>query len=286
MFAWADASIALLARRAPVPESLHWREYLIEAGALGAFMLSACAVSLLLDYPVSPAHAVLPDPLVRRALTGLLMGLTLILIVHSPWGRRSGAQMNPAVTLTFLRLGRIARHDALGYVVAQFSGGVLGVVFARRLFGAPLGHPAVHYVATRPGMAGALVALIAELTISALLMTMVLETGRSARWKRFTGVFAGALVALYITFEAPLSGMSMNAARTVGSAIVAQEWTAVWVYLVAPLAGMLLAAELFLRRHGTANIPCGKLSHADPCLFCEHVALGRADGTIPADPSL
>ncbi len=286
MFASADASIALRARRALLPESLHWREYLIEAGALAAFMLSACTVSLLLDYPVSPAHAALPDPFARRALTGLLMGLTLILIVHSPWGRRSGAQMNPAVTLTFLRLGRIARHDALGYVFAQFAGGVLGVLFARRLFGGPLGHPTVHYVATRPGMTGALAALIAELAISALLMTMILETGRSPRWKRFTGVFAGALVALYITFEAPLSGMSMNAARTVGSAVVAQDWTAVWVYLVAPLAGMLLAAELFLRRHGTGDIPCGKLSHGDPCLFCEHVATRRADGTIPADLSL
>ncbi len=265
---------------------LHWREYMIEAGALATFMLSACAVSLLLDYPDSPAHAALPDPLARRALTGVLMGLTLILIVHSPWGRRSGAQMNPAVTLTFLRLGRIARHDALGYVLAQFCGGVLGVLLARRLFGVPLGHPAVHYVATRPGMAGAVVALISELAISALLMTMVLETGRSPRWKRFTGVFAGALIALYITFEAPLSGMSMNAARTVGSAVVAEDWTAVWVYLVAPLAGMLLAAELFVRRRGTVDLPCGKFAHAEPCLFCDHVARGRSDGTILAARTL
>ena len=141
------------------------------------------------------------------------------------------------------------------------------------------------------------------------------EKERRGRQRR---VAAGALVALYITFEAPLSGMSMNAARTVGSAVVAQDWTAVWVYLVAPLAGMLLAAELFLRRHGTGDIPFEGFvrddglfdidaelfrtaahlhsralelevrvhTHGDPCLFCEHVATRRADGTIPADLSL
>ena len=249
-------------------------------------MVSACTVGFLLEHPVSRAHAALPHPLMRRAVAGVLMGLTAILIIHSPWGKRSGAQMNPAVTLTFLRLGRIAPHDAVGYVLAQFAGGALGVMLAKLMLGDSLAHPAVRFVVTRPGMAGAAVALIAELTISALLMTMILETGRSPRWKRFTGVFAGALVALYITVEAPLSGMSMNAARTFGSAFAANDWTALWVYLVAPLGGMLLAAELFVRRRGRADIPCGKLAHAEPCLFCEHVAARRAAGTIPVEGSL
>jgi aquaporin Z len=117
------------------------------------------------------------------------------------------------------------------------------------------------------------------------LMTMVLETGRDPRWKPFTGVIAGALVALYITVESPLSGMSMNAARTVGSAFAAHDWTALWVYLLAPLGGMLLAAELHVRRRGWSDITCGKLSHAEPCLFCAHVAMRRAAGTIPEGES-
>jgi aquaporin Z len=87
---------------------LHWPEYLIEAGALGTFMIPACASGTCLGHPASPVVAVVPSDLARRVIMGVLMGLTLIAIVSSPWGRRSGAQMNPAVTLTFHRLGRSA----------------------------------------------------------------------------------------------------------------------------------------------------------------------------------
>jgi len=103
---------------------VHWPEYLIEAAALGSFMVSACVFGTLLGAPGSPVVSAVPSPLVRRLVMGVLMGLTLIAIVHSSWGRRSGAQMNPAFTLTFFRLGRSAPHDAAGYIVAQFAGGL------------------------------------------------------------------------------------------------------------------------------------------------------------------
>jgi len=102
------------------------------------------------------------------------------------------------------------------------------------------------------------------------------RTSSSERWKRFTGVFAGLLVATYITIESPLSGMSMNPARTVASALAAHRWIAVWIYFVAPLTGMLIAAELFVRTRAQRAIPCGKIMHAEPCLFCEHAR--RAHG--------
>ena len=210
---------------------------------------------------------------------GALMGLTLIAIVHSPWGRRSGAQMNPVLTLTFHRLGRSARRDAAAYVVAQFVGGALGVLVAAAFVGNALAAPGVMYVVTEPGALGVAVAFVSELVISAIMMTMVLRTSSSERWKRYTGLFAGVLVATYITIEAPLSGMSMNPARTVASAIAAHHWMSVWVYFVAPFAGMLVAAELFLGTRGPAPIPCGKIMHADPCLFCEHVAARRVAGS-------
>ena len=249
----------------------HLPEYLIEAGALGCFMISACVFGTLLGHPGSPVVAAVESPLTRRMMMGVLMGLTAIAIIQSPWGRRSGAQMNPALTLTFFRLGRSAPRDAASYVVAQFIGGALGVMIAATLLGDTLAAPGVMYVVTEPGTLGVAVAFVSELVISAILMTMVLHTTSSDRWKRYTGLFAGLLVALYITIEAPLSGMSMNPARTVASAFAANHWMSVWVYFVAPLAGMLLAAELFARTRGRASVPCGKLLHAEPCLFCEHV---------------
>jgi len=102
----------------------------MEAAELGIFMLSACVFVVLLEHPASPAPAALPVPFVRRALVGIAMGLTAIGIVYSPLGKRSGAHFNPSVTLTFLRLGKIAPWDALFYVAAQFAGGVAGVALA------------------------------------------------------------------------------------------------------------------------------------------------------------
>lgn len=249
----------------------HLPEYLIEAGALGCFMISACVFGTLLGHPTSPVVRAIGSETTRRVIMGLAMGLTAIAIIHSPWGRRSGAQMNPALTLTFFRLGKSAPRDAAAYVAAQFIGGAAGVMLAAAALGPALAAPGVKYVVTEPGMAGVAAAFVVELVISAIMMTMVLQTTSSPRWKRYTGVLAGALVATFIILAAPISGMSMNPARTVASALAAHEWMAVWVYFTAPLAGMLTAAELYVRARGQAAVPCGKYMHADPCIFCEHV---------------
>src|SRR6266849_3489081 len=111
----------------------HWPEYLMEAAGLGLFMLSACVFTTLLEHPASPVRLAINDSLLRRILIGLAMGLTAISIVYSPWGKQSGAHLNPSLTLTFLRLGKVAPWDALLYVVAQFIGGVLGVRLASML---------------------------------------------------------------------------------------------------------------------------------------------------------
>jgi aquaporin Z len=192
----------------------HWPEYLMEGAELSLFMISAGMFGTLLFYPGSPLLALLPDPLVRQAMMGVIMGLTAIALIHSPWGQQSGAHLNPAVTLTFWRLGKVATWDAAFYVLAQFVGGALGVVLVLALLGEAFADPPVHYVATVPGPYGVIAALIAEALISFGLMTTVLFATNTPKLMRLTGVFAGCLVALYITVEAPVSGMSMNPART------------------------------------------------------------------------
>ena len=111
----------------------HWPEYLMEGAGLGLFMISAAAITSLLEYPGSPFRQAFPDPVVRRILIGLAMGLTAIGIIYSPWGKRSGAHLNPSVTLTFLRLGKIQPTDAAFYILAQFVGGWIGLVLAASL---------------------------------------------------------------------------------------------------------------------------------------------------------
>ena len=101
----------------------HWPEYMIEAICLGTFMISACAFSALLEHPASPVRASVMSADIRRFLVGLAMGITAILLIYSPLGRRSGAHMNPATTLTFYRLGKVEGWDAFFYMLSQFTGG-------------------------------------------------------------------------------------------------------------------------------------------------------------------
>ena len=113
----------------------HWPEYLMEAAGLGLFMISAAVVTTLLEYPHSPLHGLFADQATRRLMIGLAMGATAIGLIYSPWGKRSGAHLNPAVTLTFYRLGKIEGIDACSYVMAQFFGGALGLWLVSRAIG-------------------------------------------------------------------------------------------------------------------------------------------------------
>lgn len=253
----------------PASAELHWREYAIEAVLLGTFMLSACAFATLFEHPASPFRQAVDDPLLRRLPMGLAMGLTAVGLIYSAWGQRSGAHLNPAVTLTFLRLGKVAPPDAVGYLAGQLVGGIAGVQVGWRLLGGATAHPAVNHVATVPGPAGPLAAFGAEVLISSLLMLVVLTVSNTPRIARLTGLCAGLLVMTYIVVEAPISGMSMNPARSLGSALAAGALADLWIYLTAPPLGMLLAAQTHAWVRGRAAVRCAKLVHprAGGCHF-------------------
>jgi aquaporin Z len=179
----------------------HWPEYLLEGALLGLFMVSAALFTALLEYPGAPVHQLISNGPTRRALIGLSMGLTAVALIYSPWGQRSGAHMNPATTLTFLRLGEILPWDAAFYIAAQFVGGVCGVLISKLLLGPIIAHQSVSYVATVPGPAGAGVAFLAEAAIACGMMLMMLYATNTPKLARYAGLFAGILLALYITFE-------------------------------------------------------------------------------------
>ena len=253
----------------------NWREYLIEAWGLGMFMVAAGVVVTVLESPEYPGVEMIPNAFIRRAIVGIAMGLTAIAIIYSPWGKRSGAHINPAVTITFFRLGKIKLQDALGYILAQFIGGWLGVLLVVFLFGEAFTTPPVNYVVTVPGSGGWLIASIAEFILSFTLMLMVLIVSNSTKIATFTGIFSGILVATFITFEAPLSGMSINPARTFASALPASIWTDFWLYYFIPPLAMLSAAELYLRQFSKQKVICSKLcpNSDTPCIAikcCQH----------------
>src|SRR5262249_14994022 len=162
---------------------------------------------VVLGHPDSPVVWWLPEPFPRRAVMGLAMGATAILLIRSPWGQRSGAHLNPAATLTFWRLGKVETRDAVGYAVSQVLGGLAGVGLGAAALGPLVGHPDVNSVATTPGPAGVGAAFGAEVLITFVLISVVLRVSNTASLARHTPLFVGALVATYITAEAPISGM-------------------------------------------------------------------------------
>lgn len=233
----------------------HWRDYLVEALGLFLFMLAAGAATTLFEYPGSPVREAVQSDVLRRAGTGCLMGLTIAALAYHPWGRRTGAHFSPAVTLAFWRLGRIGGWDALFYVVAQFAGALAATPVLLALIGAPFADRHVNYGTTQPGQGGEGVAFAAEFVISFGLMFALLAALGTARFRKLAGVVVALLIVAYIVVESPLSGMSLNPARTVGAAITSGQWPGVWLYFVAPLSAMWLAAEAFARWRPDADLP-------------------------------
>lgn len=195
------------------------------------------------------------------------MGLTAAALIYSPWGRRSGAHMNPAVTIAFWSLGKVCTADAAWYIVSQTIGGVAGVGLGRALFGRAVAAPEVRWVVTQPGRAGSRWAFVVEALMLFVLLLAVLFASNHASSAPWAGALAGALVAVYILICGPISGMSINPARTAASAAWARSWKSWWVYALGPVFGAIAAAAAF----GGAWTPpvCAKLDHRTHarCIF-------------------
>jgi len=262
----------------------HWDVYLMEAAELGFFMLAACASATLIFVPQSPISRLLPDFHLKRIVMGIVMAATAIIIIHSPFGKRSGAHFNPSITITYYWIQKISGWDAFFYIVAHFLGGLAGMLTANTLFGKYLADPSVRYIVTVPGAHGVLAAFAAEFLMAILLMTIILRSSNHPRWAPYTGYLVGLLIVLYVALFSTISGFSINPARTMSAGFVARIWTGVWIYFTAPLMGMVLAAEFYLRRFGLDRIYCAKLLHTPdlPCPFyCRFAEMSSLDASLP-----
>jgi aquaporin Z len=219
--------------------------YFQEALGLGIFMVSACFFSGLLfgknGYFVTEFSA-----FGRQVILGLFMGLTALYIFYSRFTSPSGSHINPAVTLAFFRVGKIGRWDAFFYIIFQFVGGTVTVYIMAALMGENLTSAPLFDVVTIPGKYGPVAAAITELVTAFIMMSMVLFTADHSVLKKYSRIFAGILVCLYVIIAGPISGFGMNPARSFASALPSNIWNSFWIYLFAPLGGMLGAAELYL----------------------------------------
>ena len=224
----------------------NYRHYVQEALGLAIFMISACFFGSMLEAHESSVHQLIPNSMMRSIMMGGLMGATALFIFYSPFTSPSGSHINPAVTLTFLRLQRICRWDALFFIIFQFAGGTIAVYLMRSWLGKALTATPVNSVVTVPGKAGIWPALFTEFSIAFVTMVMILFTSTHHRAKKYTRLFAACLVCMWVVIAGPVSGFGMNPARSFASALPSHQWTGFWIYLLMPLAGMLAAAEVFL----------------------------------------
>jgi aquaporin Z len=241
---------------------------LLASEFIGTFLLVAVGVSLvILDFGVGSAvPAILPDPAVRRAITGFLFGSVGALIAVSRVGKLSGAHINPVVSGAFWLTGTLPGRHAAEYVAAQLAGGALAALplLAWGRVGA-----SVAYGATLPGPGhGGLAAMAGEaVTTFALVAGLFTFLGRP-RLRRFTPLLFPFLYAFMVWVEAPLSGTSTNPARTLGPAIAADVWSGWWVYLVGPAAGLLAAVAAHRwRLLGRLEVEVAKLYHFEHDVF-------------------
>lgn len=175
---------------------------------------------------------------ITHAGIALTFGLIVLAMIYT-FGDVSGAHLNPAVTLGFFMAGRMPVREVFPYIGAQLIGATLASVVLRGLFPA---HP--NLGATIPA-GSAMQSFVLEFILTALLMLVVLSVSIGAKEKGITaGIAVGSIIALEAMFAGPICGASMNPARSFAPAIISGQWSALWIYLVAPTLGALSATLL------------------------------------------
>jgi aquaporin Z len=233
----------------------------MEATELGALMLSTCVWGTLVYSDESPFKSLGLSTVSKSAMMGIAVAMTTFMIIRSPFGRRSGAHMNPSVTLTFLWLGRVHRWDAAWYIAAHFIGAIAGVFAARQILGLRLSAPSVQYMVTVPGEHGSAITFLGEFLLSAVLMAAVLYSSNHRRFASLTPTLVAILTILFFVLSPSKSGFSVNPARTLSSALFAANWQGVWIYFAAPCLGMLSASAIYVKTVGLNRVYCAKVFH-------------------------
>ena len=241
----------------------------MEALELAALMVLICCINTVLYSSSSPLHKLSLTFTERSILMGVGVALGSFVITYSSFGRRSGAHLNPAITLTYYSIGVMQRWDALFYVVAQIGGGVLGVYLAHSFLGSSLSEAPVRYVVTLPGHSGFVLAFISECGLAALLMSLILFSSNHRTLSRFTPLIAAIIGITYSLFCSSISGYSINPARSLSSALFAEIWDGLWIFLIAPCIGMAIAGAAYVRAFGRDRVYCAKMYHdlSSPCPF-------------------
>jgi aquaporin Z len=247
----------------------HFPEYACELAGTAIMMLIGVGAITFIWHTGSPMISLIPSEGLRRLVTGCLFAGGATLVVLSPIGQRSGGHLNPAVTLAFWWKGQITTFDAWAYVLAQVLGALLGVAVVAAIAGEAA--QSVQLGLTAPGEGFSLwLVFVAETLITFALVFLIFFSVNNQRFAPHTPYLAGSLVAFLVFVEAPISGTSLNPARSLAPALMMHHAADQWIYLVAPLIGALIAVKVFgLVVAKVDQGGCAKLYHTERyrCIF-------------------
>lgn len=200
----------------------------LAAEALGTFILVFAGTAAIVSNDVSGGA-------VTHVGVSLTFGLVVMAMIYAV-GDVSGAHLNPAVTLGFWRAGRFPAREVWGYVLAQLVGALAASTVLRVSF------PTHETLGATLPAGTAVQAAVFEFVLTAILMFVILSVSTGAKEK---GLMAGVSVGGVIAFEAllggPISGASMNPARSIAPALLSGHLESLWIYIVAPVAGVMVA---------------------------------------------
>ncbi len=248
---------------------LHWSEY--GAEFLGtAFNLFVGFSAIVFDFGKGlPMESFIPNGSMRLLITGLIFAGSGSLFTISPLGKLSGAHLNPCVSLAFWAQGKMHKHDIIGYIVAQFIGGITAATAVVVVWGSYAA--SVSNAMTLPGNGYPLwYVFLAEVTMTFLLVLSIFIFLSSHRLMRWTPLMTWFLIATMVWLEAPISGTSLSPARSIGPALVSWYWKDQWLYCIAPIIGAMLAVVAFrLIAMGERELLTAKLFHVPNfrCIF-------------------
>jgi aquaporin Z len=241
------------------PAGSSWRIFFSEFVGTGLLLMTGLSLVTFMFGAGSPMAGIIPSVALRRIITGFLFGGTGALIALSPVGKKSGAHINPVVTLGFRLYGKIDLRTTVVYILGQLAGAVAGCL--PLLLWGSMGR-SVAFGATQPGQGYSIpTALLGEILTTFTMVSLLIIFLAFRKIRPFTPAIFPVLYAIMVPLEASVSGTSTNPARSLGPAVVSGQWQAWWIYWVGPLAGMLLAvlACSFLAK----RITVAKLYHFD-----------------------
>lgn len=193
----------------------------------------------------------------------LTFGFALVALIYA-FGHISGSHFNPAVTIAFWVMGEFDKKELLPYILAQILGGIVASVSLYLIFKENIHSLAdVGYLGDSAPRGSWEQAFVLEIITTFILMTVICASAVHAKAvKSFAGIAIGFTVIIEAMFAGPISGASMNPARSIGPALVSGDLHNLWIYIVAPVIGAIVAVYVY--KNTVGRMPSREIDKKNP----------------------